>query len=279
MGLMSILSDVFFPQGRSWGQFSDLLGCAYNKIVDSFEFVNISTTNSCNRNCPYCPVSHIARTPARIDVELFEKIINEIAEIGLRGWIAPSRYGEPLLDERLEDFVQYTREKMPKVPIVIYTNGDYLTCDRFSELFECGATRFFVTRHLELRKEEDFAPGMDFWSDKEEISVRRLKGPLSNRGGVVQLAETRPMHRICCPEGLISLDIDYNGKVLLCCHQYRAEDGPVFGDLRENSLKEIWNSQKYQSVRRDLRRGNFNLEICNRCKLGALANYVGAHPY
>jgi 8-amino-3,8-dideoxy-alpha-D-manno-octulosonate transaminase len=45
--------------------------------------------------------------------ELFYKIINELWLIKYRGQITPTFYGEPLLDKRLPEFIEYLKTKLP----------------------------------------------------------------------------------------------------------------------------------------------------------------------
>ena len=91
--------------------------------------VAIETNAYCNRKCPYCPNSKYNLRSSRdvnMHEELFCKIIDELAELNYYRTIYFNIYNEPLTDKRLPRLVEYTRYKLPKTTIDIYTNGDYL---------------------------------------------------------------------------------------------------------------------------------------------------------
>ncbi|MFH0876053.1 MAG: hypothetical protein V1859_09010 [archaeon] len=84
---------------------------------------------------------------ALMDKSLFTKIIDDLARINYNGRLMPHFYGEPLLDDRLVDLMNYTHKKLPKAQIVVYSNGDYLTKEKYSELINAGVHHFVITQH------------------------------------------------------------------------------------------------------------------------------------
>ena len=103
-----------------------------------FEAVEIETTTVCNRTCSYCPNSAIKRPAGNMDEALFRSIIDSLKEMDFSGRVSPHFYGEPLVDRRILKFIAYTREKLPKAFIKLFTNGDLLTYDLFLKLLESG---------------------------------------------------------------------------------------------------------------------------------------------
>lgn len=70
-------------------------------------------------------------------------------------------------------------------------------------------------------------------------------------------SQNRPIER---------LHISFDGKVILCCQDWKKEY--ILGDLNENSINEIWNSEEYNRIRENI----YNLELpppelCRRCIL------------
>ena len=57
----------------------------------------VETISRCNLNCIMCPQDNLSRASGRISFNLWEKIIDEVAEVspGTRIW--PALMGEPLL--------------------------------------------------------------------------------------------------------------------------------------------------------------------------------------
>lgn len=60
-----------------------------------------------------------------------------------------------------------------------------------------------------------------------------------------------------------SFVVAWNGLVLPCCNDYDAIE--VLGDLRTQSVPEIWNGERYQRLRRAERDGNNDSPLCSGC--------------
>lgn len=60
--------------------------------------------------------------------------------------------------------------------------------------------------------------------------------------------------------------ITWDGKVVPCCFDKDAQY--VMGDLREQSFKEIWQSDKYNNFRASLLRSREEIEMCRNCTEG-----------
>ncbi|MDD5016023.1 MAG: SPASM domain-containing protein [Atribacterota bacterium] len=238
--------------------------------ADFFNDLDIEINTNCNRRCSYCPNSVSERSSKKneklMPEETYRKIINELADINFNGRISPSLYGEPLLEKRLNKFIKYTRKKLPKVKIVILTNGDYLTIDIFKELIESGTNEFMVTQHDEkvasnivelfeyikkYRKYRKFVKYNHFTSET----------PLCNRGGLVKPKVQNKTPRCATPDNPVV--IDYAGNVLLCCNDYHSLI--KFGNINNQKLLEIWFGEQYKKMRRDIRKGIFELPICKKC--------------
>lgn len=68
----------------------------------------------------------------------------------------------------------------------------------------------------------------------------------------------------CCPVVLSSFNILSNGDVILCCNDYSKK--LVLGNVTNSSIKEIWNSQKYQDIRQLFCRGEYKkIPVCRNC--------------
>ena len=96
--------------------------------VRQLQWVVIGTTNVCNASCESCPTnkestSHIARTYMRMD--LFRSIVDQIKskEIEISGHISLGLFGDTLTDPFIVERAAYLKASIPKVRIVIATNG------------------------------------------------------------------------------------------------------------------------------------------------------------
>lgn len=235
-------------------------------LPDRFNRVEVETITKCNKACYYCPVSAQPRPAYQMNEELFYSIIDQLAQMRFSGRFSPHFYGEPLLDRRLSQFMAYVRKKMPKVWIVVYTNGDLLTLEKVEELLDAGVNLFLVTFEGEESK---------IWKQTMEKLPRRrvrrhfifrifekdVKTPF-NRGGAV-LFPGRELHMKSCYSSAGKFIVDAWGKVKLCSNDYFGTED--WGDLTKESIAEVWAKPEYVKTRRDLLYGKFSKSICREC--------------
>jgi len=274
-----------FLRYTSQKKFRNFLGSIYDKIsmdiynlrrfkqrvtIDLFPEVDIETITHCNRRCSYCPNSlydmGLYKNKKLMDKALFKKIIDELAEIDFNGRIAPHFYGEPLLDNRLADLIDYIREKLPKSKVIIFTNGDYLTVSLFEKLVGKGVNLFVVTQHgPEMPKNMKLL--FDYLKNnpqkKEYIYYERYtkKTPMHNMECLVkpEVYYSKPR----CKQAYNPLVINHKGDVILCCNDFHSSF--VFGNVKEEKLINIWKSERYKQIRKELKKGVYRLNICKKC--------------
>jgi len=115
--------------------------------------VNIDVANACNFKCNFCFHSIGAEelkksgfNPGVMDFELFKIVIQQIKEfpekikcIGLAG------IGEPLLNKRLPDMIQLTKEYDVADKIVVTTNGSVLKQKLSDSLVNAGLDEIIIS--------------------------------------------------------------------------------------------------------------------------------------
>src|SRR5574342_538797 len=74
------------------------------------EIVQIESTNICNAKCVFCPRDEMHRRQGIMSFELFAKIVDECAELGITH-VRVHNYGEPFVDRRLVEKVRYAKAK------------------------------------------------------------------------------------------------------------------------------------------------------------------------
>lgn len=227
-----------------------------------FASTNIETYAYCNRQCEFC--FNAKRFPNRklgiMDTRLWKKIIDELAEIGFEGRISPYFYGEPLLDERLPSLIEYATERLTG-DVFIATNGDYLTeelLDKFN-----GRTEFYIRSYdgkanpRILKLKEDYGRIVYRPKFKEEYLVDKA-GIIFKRG---------VSHKAPCLRPQTQLVINWEGEVLLCCNDFYAKHS--FGNVKEKSIREIWDSKEFKKFRKMLAKGKrAKVDICKYCDEG-----------
>lgn len=244
---------------------------------DMFDEIAIETTTYCNRTCLYCPNSIFDRGQKKneklMEEELFRKIIDDLAEAGYRGTIYPHFYGEPLLDNRLVDFMDYAHKRLPRARLVISTNGDFLTSQIMDKLYSAGVRSFLITLHGNIqdggKKVKELMQHAKAAGKKITIFCQIMTDntPLSTRIGIVKVKNIRKDDFYC----LSPLCINYKGDVLLCCHDYLGLSN-LFGNVEKEKIMGIWRKESFKLVREGLSRQEYLLDICKKC-INVHSNY------
>lgn len=82
---------------------------------------------------------------------------------------------------------------------------------------------------------------------------------------VFNMTEKKPKNRFNCDLLWTETVINWDGSILPCCSVY--DETHSFGNIKENSFKNIWNNEKYISARKNiLGQKNSIKTICHICK-------------
>jgi MoaA/NifB/PqqE/SkfB family radical SAM enzyme len=264
------------------------------------EIVQIESTNICNAKCVFCPRDDMHRKQGVMDMALFEKIVDECAALGIEH-VRMHNYGEPFVDRSLVEKVRYAKQRgIPQVGMI--SNGSLVTEAAARGMIEAGldainisvdasgrevfeSTRLGlkydkvignIERLVRLRRElkrtrpklilsfvrqnnsSDEQAFIEHWrqiADKIHVTdLHNWAGTLNQQSDV----------NYPCYRPWLTFTALWDGRVSLCCADF---DGrTVLGDLRTSSIREIWNSDAYRSVRRQhLESGG--PDICRSCDL------------
>jgi radical SAM protein with 4Fe4S-binding SPASM domain len=238
--------------------------------------VAIEINQHCNRRCGYCPVSTAPKPAGDIDRDLFAEIVGQLADARFDGKIKYHFFNEPLLNEALEELVASARARVPQARNVVYTNGDALTETRARALFAAGVDRFIVTDHGGRSRTPFVAAAGSRWRwSRSGVTVRTIgaQSYLFNRGGLLDLVRTRQF--AYCAYPAYEAVIDMRGNVLMCCNDYQGTH--VFGNVRQEPLLRIWESEAMRRTRDDLLRGVFTAAMCQHCVAGTPASQPSVH--
>lgn len=85
----------------------------------------------CSLDCVYCEVGHTTKlTTDRIEYIPYDKVIDELKDYFKNNpnpdYITFSGSGEPTLNSRIGDVLQFIKHEKPKIPIAVLTNGTLL---------------------------------------------------------------------------------------------------------------------------------------------------------
>lgn len=89
-----------------------------------FTSVEIQIISWCNRDCVFCPANKFELEKRTMDMEILEKISDELQCLGFKGRISFHMNCEPLLDSRLPDICSLFRRKCAEAWFYLNSNGD-----------------------------------------------------------------------------------------------------------------------------------------------------------
>lgn len=281
----------------------------------SFDFplrLNIEPTNYCNLSCSMCP-RELNRSLGYMDINVFQKIIDESILYGKRLIITINKDGEPLLHPELSHMVKYAKDKKAAYKINFYTNGILLTEEKSLELIKSGLDTLHISidaftketyrkiknsqklevveenvkRLVVLKKrlqsktplvvvkiiqtpdtQNEIKPFVHKWKDIADfIEI----GEYHNWDGTISssnLSNTNELsngsNRYPCTFLWYNPVILWDGMVTTCCVDYQGKG--IIGDLKENTLAEIWQGNILQKLRRAHLEGRYDeIPLCNKC--------------
>lgn len=241
-----------------------------------FRNIEIETVNKCNNDCPFCPasVSRDTRKFAELPEWLFLKILDELKELNFEGEIRLWHNNEPLLDKRLERFIEHTKVKLPSAEISIWTNGLILTFSRLLSLYRAGLRYLLIDSYGdELSVPTNISSilerirGSEIERDMEIIVWLRYKDVrLANRGGINSAVVGEKTNYLTqkrlCDLPFITFFINSEGFAHICCNDVYYSH--VVGNVGTESIVDIW---KRMSVIREeiVKTGRANLIPCMYC--------------
>lgn len=234
-----------------------------------FSVVEIEINSNCNMSCSYCPNGYDERVEkGQMSFESFSLIIDQLKSINFEGKVSYHFYNEPLLHKDLDKFVLYTKKQLKNVVIDLYTNGTMLTQEKFETLIESGVDKFTITKHEGISNSYIFDKTYSKLSEDQKKRVKYLGHEdleLSNRGGLLENIENKYPKGLPCFIPLYHVVITLRGNVLPCYDDFYQT--LTMGNVFDNSLSEIWNSEKYQEFRSRLRKKNGRMteKVCSKC--------------
>lgn len=268
--------------------------------------VRFEVTTKCNYNCIICPREKLTRKPETMSYNTFQflldKLINESSQFNT---IAFPGMGEPLLDESFDEKIIYAKRN--GFAVLILTNGSLLTVERFKKLEGMGVdsirvsmygdtpesynlvhgvknSGFFervkdnITKISEIKKQtrllltynivknandSSIESWIEYWKDRSDLlEVWNPHNWVNGRGyRYVQKEKLKT----CGRPFNTPLQVQVDGTVNMCCFDYNGE--LLLGDLKKQSLREIFDSEAYKKILKHHTSGDFNGSglICENC--------------
>lgn len=238
----------------------------------------------------------MVRPKGVMEMDLYRKIIDDAVDIPIIDHLTLNGLGEPLLDKHLIERIVYARKKMAAIEIDFYTNGSFLSEEKAIQLKESGVSRVFISLNAvrEITRQEIMGT-KDF--DKVVNGIHALKAqgvPISVLMTITKdlmemedmallnamfPGETMPhlegnwagrmftprvkQHSVC-GRVIGQIMVLWDGRVALCCQD--SEGHVVFGNLKDQTIREVYNSPEYVRYREFHMEGKRSqLKLCDVC--------------
>lgn len=249
--------------------------------------IYIQPINKCNARCTICPQQEAMKKfgEEKMKDEVYYSIIDQLGKDYI-GVIAPYLMCEPLLDNRIYDFIKYAKDKCPGASVEISTNGSLLTEQRAERLASVNPTRVHINIGGATKKTYEKRMGLEFEktisninyfrkiyrsifinfvlykdNEKEKELVKKLfpKIPVcnefyaSNRGGNLKVKHKHRTRFTNCNLQFTDMYIVSNGNVIQCCNDYMRTS--IYGNVRTEKLFDLWNKKPI----------SYDLKICQKC--------------
>lgn len=228
--------------------------------------LEISPTDLCNRTCSFCPRHDPDIYPNQnlnMSVETARVLSEQLKANSFAGYICIAGYGEPLLNPRINEVISELNYHY----LELITNGDPILKGKFTipELMEAGISRILLSdydnnpelktlaeTYKNVRVRHYIDDGKDHFDDYS----------FSNRAGALWSID-EPIQRACYIPSYKAM-VEWNGDVLLCSHDWSKKT--VFGNVHEKDISEIWMSEPFANMRRELFKGNrHKFDACSKC--------------
>lgn len=241
--------------------------------------IELETLNYCNNDCSFCPANRNddKRTHMKMEKDLFFKIIDDLSDISFAGILSLFSNNEPLIDDRIYDFLEYARKKLPYARHAMFTNGMLLNEERFAKLVK-KLDWLFIDNYSDSHEmlpniKKIYNSKIDESNCDVRVFLRSKNQVLDTRGGISPNKKNQYEAFSVCVLPFIQMIIRPDGKISRCCQDVYGYD--TLGDLSTMSVAEAWNSTEFKLLRKDMLCGKRkNKSFCVYCDIYGLHNYT-----
>lgn len=245
--------------------------------ISSISAIDITTIDRCNRSCVFCPRHDQSVYPNRNVKMTAEnaKIIGErLSDIEYKGTIHISGFGENLLNKEVVDIIREIKSRNPDAFIDCNTNGDPLSLKLMNRLIDAGLDCLNINLYDGEYQVEEFEQMLE--SVSNEFYTYRMHYDsdhgiiFNNRSGLVQWIDIQDntvdkVKGSKCYMPFYKMMIDWSGDVLFCSNDWGREH--IVGNVYEQSIRDVWMSDKMKDIRIRLSEGDRDFSPCNGCNV------------
>ena len=275
------------------------------------KIIQIETTILCNSHCVFCPHNEMDRGPKVMEEWVWKKIIDESRGRGIT--YRPFMINEPFVDPMLPEIIGYIKQDST-AKVEFNSNGHFSAKTDIRALIAAGIdyVRFSIDGFTEETFKESGRGGKfekivsnihDFINERNrqksncKIEVRMIDlecnkheqksyveywSKYADAATVTELYEwpwsgqTEP-YRMPCPKVKYEMFFMVDGQATICC--WDAFGKSLIGDVKLNTVEEIWIGETNQQYREFLNKGEREkIVLCSRCdayKKFDFSNWMG----
>ena len=261
--------------------------------------IRLENTAACNARCTICPREKLSRRIGFIAPELVESIVEQCVGRRLTKFTVQG-FGEPLLDKNFCRTIALVKERLGCSTFTV-SNASLITPELAREIVGSGldkikisfygtGKREYEAVHQPLSYERTRQGVLDLVAARRAARSRmviRLQfigslwrfipfclqwigrtsvgyNTLHNYGDGRAFKRTNGRGGDCPILAQPILQVLWTGEVVPCCYDFNGT--MVLGDLRRESIEQIWHGERYQAIRRAHATGDFSgFPLCRGC--------------
>jgi len=262
------------------------------------EIIQIETSILCNSHCVFCPHNEMDRGPKVMEEWVWKKIIDESR--GRNIVYRPFMINEPTVDLKLPEIIRYIKLD-PTAKVEFNSNGHFSSKTDVKALISAGIdyVRFSLDGFSEetflqsgrggkyakiVKNIHDFIDERNHQQSKCYIEVRMINlecnrseqkdyieywSKYADSSTITELYDwpwsgQTECHHAPCPKIKREMFFMVDGRATICC--WDAFGKSIIGDVKENTVAEIWLGETNQQYREFLNKGEREkITLCSRC--------------
>ena len=261
--------------------------------------IRLENTNACNARCVICPREKQTRKIGAIAPRLVDRIVQEAKGKGVRKFTVQG-FGEPLLDKGFCRHVQQVKQELNCRTFSV-SNGSLITPELARDMVTCGLDKIKISFYGINRQEyesvhhrlsfEQTVQAVKWLIEAKRAARSKLKirlqyigrlwrfvpfalqwaahasvgySTLHNYGGGRGYQKVRRSSGKCPILAQPILQVLWDGRVTPCCYDFNGT--MILGDLRRQSIEDVWNGEPYRRLREAQETEDFSeWTLCRSC--------------
>ena len=246
------------------------------------KIVHIETRTKCNGICMFCAAAsqYNSREDKKMPGIIFRKIISDLSDINYKNRISLYCNNEPLLDDRIYDFIKFVKNKCPLAIVELKTNGVLLNEKNLKKIGDTGLDYLYIN---DYHSSKTVSERLIFLKNKYsqigntivQYVDRRFDETLNknNRSGTNPAMSSNPQSLdLFCYRPFEMLTFTVDGSATVCSDDIFFRNS--IGKIDENiTVSDLWQGNEINKIRDHLL--NQHRDYMESCKF---CDYQGLEP-